>query len=140
MPAIALDWTHQLMRLVLRYRELGVLGDVGADLLALAHRIRAVGELLRDASRASLVIVALDEPLVRRETRRLTDAVATLGVAISGVIWNRCAPGATLPLLPLPAAATAPQLVAFEIQPSPRGITAIEQWAGSWRAGSALRV
>lgn len=140
MPAIALDWTHQLMRLVLRYRELGVLGDVGADLLALAHRIRAVGDLLRDASRASLVIVALDEPLVRRETRRLTDAVATLGVAISGVIWNRCAPGATLPLLPLPAAATAPQLVAFEIQPSPRGITAIEQWAGSWRAGSALGV
>ncbi|MDB4910126.1 MAG: Anion-transporting ATPase-like domain protein, partial [Gemmatimonadetes bacterium] len=121
MPAIALDWTHQLMRLVLRYRELGALGDVGADLLSLAHRIRAVGALLRDPARASLIVVALDEPLVRRETRRLTDAVAGLGVSISGVVWNRSASGTTLPALPLPAAATAAQLVAFETQPSPRG-------------------
>jgi anion-transporting ArsA/GET3 family ATPase len=120
---------------VLRYRELGALGDVGADLLSLAQRIRAVGALLRDSARASLVVVALDEPLVRRETRRLTDAVATLGVAIDGVIWNRGASGASMPLLPLPAAATAAQLVAFETQPSPRGITAIRQWADTWRAG-----
>jgi arsenite-transporting ATPase len=136
MPAIALDWTHQLMRLVLRYRELGALGDVGADLLSLAHRIRAVGALLRDPARASLIVVSLDEPLVRRETRRLTDAVASLGVAISGVVWNRTVPGSSLPLLPLPAAATAAQLVAFETQPSPRGITAIRQWSDTWRAGA----
>jgi arsenite-transporting ATPase len=136
MPTIALDWTHQLMRLVLRYRELGALGDVGADLLSLAHRIRAVGALLRDPARASLLVVSLDEPLVRRETRRLTDAVANLGVAISGVVWNRTAPGSSLPLLPLPAAATALQLVAFETQPSPRGITAIRRWSDTWRAGA----
>jgi arsenite/tail-anchored protein-transporting ATPase len=138
MPAIALDWTHQLLRLVLRYRELGALGDVGADLLALAHRIRAVGALLRDPGRASLIVVALDEPLVRSETRRLTDAVGALGVAIRGVIWNRSAPAASLPRLPLPAAATAAQLVAFETQPSPRGIAAIRRWADTWRAGADI--
>jgi arsenite-transporting ATPase len=138
MPAIALDWTHQLMRLVLRYRELGALGDVGADLLSLAHRIRAVGALLRDPARASLIVVALDEPLVHRETRRLTDAVAKLGIAISGVVWNRTVMGSSLPLLPLPAAATAPQLVAFETQPSPRGITAIRRWSDTWRAGAEV--
>jgi arsenite-transporting ATPase len=136
MPSIALDWTHQLLRLVLRYRELGALGDVGADLLSLAQRIRAVGALLRDPERTSLIVVALDEPLVRSETRRLTDAVGALGVAIRGVIWNRNAPDAPLPRLPLPAAATAAQLVAFETQPSPRGITAIRRWAGTWRAGA----
>jgi arsenite-transporting ATPase len=135
MPTIALDWTHQLMRLVLRYRELGALGDVGADLLALAQRIRTVGALLRDPARASLLVVALDEPLVRNETRRLTNAVNSLGVAIGGVIWNRSMPHAALPHLPLPAAATATQLVAFETQPSPRGITAIRQWSDTWRAG-----
>ncbi|HEY2896856.1 MAG TPA: ArsA family ATPase [Gemmatimonadaceae bacterium] len=136
MPTIALDWTHQLMRLVLRYRELGALGDVGADLLALAKRIRAVGELLRDPARASLIAVSLDEPLVRLETRRLTHAVGALGLEIRGVIWNRIAPGASLPRLPLPAATTAAQLVAFETQPSPRGISAIRQWADTWCAAS----
>ena len=136
MPAIALDWTHQLMRLMLRYRELGTLGDAAADVLALAHRIRAVAALLRDPARASLVVVALDEPLVRRETRRLTDAVAGLGVAISGVVWNRSPPGSSVPQLPLPAAAAAPQLVAVETQPSPRGISAITRWADTWRVGA----
>jgi len=138
MPAIALEWTHQLLRLVLRYRELGALGDVGADLLSLAHRIRAVGALLQDPARASLIVVALDESLVRSETRRLTDAVDALGVGIRGVIWNRSAPAASLPQLPLPAAATAAQLVAFETHPSPRGIAAIRRWAESWRAGADI--
>jgi arsenite/tail-anchored protein-transporting ATPase len=138
MPGVALEWTHQLMRLVLRYRELAALGDVGADLLSLAKRIRAVDALLRDPDRASLIAVALDEPLVRRETRRLTDAVGALGLRIRGVIWNRMAPGASPAALPLPAAATAAQLVAFETQPSPRGITAIRQWADTWRAESAV--
>jgi arsenite-transporting ATPase len=138
MPAIALDWTHQLLRLVLRYRELGALGDIGADLLSLAHRIRAVGTLLRDPARASLIVVALDEPLVRSETRRLTDAVGALGVEIRAVIWNRNALDASRPRLPLPAAATAAQLVAFETKPSPRGIAAIRRWAGTWRAGADI--
>jgi arsenite-transporting ATPase len=132
MPGVALAWTHQLMRLILRYRELGALGDAGADLLALAHRVRSVGALLGDPMRATLVVVALDEPLVRKETRRLTDAVASLGLAISGIVWNRSAPGASIPQLPLPAAATAAQLVAFETHPSPRGVAEIRRWAGSW--------
>jgi len=138
MPSLALDWTHQLMRLVLRYRELGALGEIGADLLALAQRIRAVGALLHDPARASLVAVALDEPLVRRETRRLTDAVHALGLEIRGVVWNRATPGAALPDLPLPAAAAATQLVAFEIQPSPRGVAAIRTWAETWRTGADI--
>jgi len=132
MPGVALAWTHQLMRLILRYRELGALGDAGADLLALAHRVRTVSALLGDPRRAALVVVALDEPLVRNETRRLTDAVGSLGLAISGIVWNRSAPGASIPELPLPAAATAAQLVAFETQPSPRGVAEIRRWAGSW--------
>jgi anion-transporting ArsA/GET3 family ATPase len=91
-----------------------------------------VGALLSDPARASLIAVALDEPLVHRETRRLTDAVGALGVEIRAVIWNRTAPGSSPPLLPLPAAATAAQLVAFETDPSPRGITAIRRWAAGW--------
>jgi arsenite/tail-anchored protein-transporting ATPase len=137
MPAIALTWTHQLMRLMLRYKELGTLGDAAADVLALAHRIRAVAALLRDPARASLLVVTLDEPLVRNETRRLVDSVTALGVAITGVIWNRTSPGAVPPGIPLPAAAPTAQLAATETQPSPRGVTALREWAGSWRVNDA---
>jgi arsenite-transporting ATPase len=138
MPELALTWTHQLMRLMLRYKELGALGDAAADVLALAQRIRAVAALLRDPARATLIVVALDEPLVRSETRRLTDAVASLGVAIGGVVWNRAMPGASVPSVPLPAVAAAPQLVAAEMQPSPRGADAIVRWTATWRAASPL--
>jgi len=138
MPALALTWTHQLMRLMLRYRELGSLGDAAADVLAFAQRIRAVAALLRDPARATLIVVALDEPLVRRETHRLTDAVAALGVSLGGVVWNRAQPDAPDPCVPLPAVASAPQLVAAEMQPPPRGTDAIVRWAAGWRPVNPL--
>ena len=136
MPAIALDWTHQLMRLVLRYRELGALGDAGADLLSLAKRIRAVGELLRDPARASLIVVALDEPLVRPRDAAPHRRRGRAGRPDQRRDLESHRAGAPLPQLPLPAATTAAQLVAFETQPSPRGIDAIRQWADTWRAAS----
>jgi arsenite-transporting ATPase len=138
MPALALTWTHQIMRLMLRYREFGSLGDAAADVLAFAQRIRAVAALLRDPLRATLIVVTLDEPLVHRETRRLTDAVESLGVSLGGIVWNRTQPDASDPRVPLPAVATAPQLVAAEMQPSPRGTDAIERWAASWRPVNPL--
>jgi DNA-binding response OmpR family regulator len=105
------------------------------ELPVLIARVRAV---LRDPAQASLIAVALDEPLVRRETRRLTDSVGALGLRIRGVIWNRTAPGMSPSALPLPAAAAAAQLVAFETQPSPRRIAAIQRWADSWRVVSGI--
>jgi len=61
MPALALDWSHRLLRLMLKYRELAGGGELGAELLAFARRTRLVGELLRDRERAGVLVVALDE-------------------------------------------------------------------------------
>src|SRR5215208_6351532 len=43
MPALALDWSHRLLRLMLKYRELAGGGELGAELLTFARRTRSVG-------------------------------------------------------------------------------------------------
>ena len=129
MPAIALDWTHRLMRLMLKYREVVTLGDTAQELLDFAKRTRAFDALLRDPENAGLVLVALDEPVVRAETTRLAASIRALGIDVSAVTWNR----AKKQPVPLPAAVAARQFCAEEIQPPPVGIRSLREWAKTWR-------
>src|SRR5206468_54709 len=82
MPAIALDWTHRLMRLLLKYRDLVHLGDTAQELIDFSKRTRALDGLLHDHARCGLILVALDEPVVRAETIRLSSAVRARGIAV----------------------------------------------------------
>jgi arsenite-transporting ATPase len=129
MPAIALDWTHRLMRLMLKYKDVVGLGDTANELLAFAKRTRALDALLHDATRAALVIVALDEPVVRAETERLARAAQDRAINLVAVVWNRVKQTPA----PLPQSATDAQFCAKEVSPSPIGITAIIEWSRSWR-------
>jgi arsenite/tail-anchored protein-transporting ATPase len=129
MPAIAIDWTHRLLRLMLKYKELTSLGDAAAELLAFAKRTKAVTALLHDAERAGLLVVALDEPLVRAETMRLVGAVRERAIDVIGVFWNR----ATGEPVPLDVEPPVRQFVAPARVPPPTGIDAIRAWASDWR-------
>jgi arsenite-transporting ATPase len=126
-PALALDWSHRIMRLALKYKEVASFTDAMGDILVFAQRTRAVRDLLADPARATVILVTLDEPLVRSETERLTVAVATLGLTVGAVIWNRSN-------LPLSASGPAPQFAAPEESPSPRGLPALRSWYSRWRA------
>jgi arsenite-transporting ATPase len=130
MPAIALDWAHRLMRLMLEYRNVVALGDTARELLEFSKRARAVGGLLRDAARCGLVIVALDQPVVRSESERLVAAASALGVGVLGVIWNRV--GSRAPA-PLPTSVTRRQFCARATSPPPIGGNALREWSHSWR-------
>ncbi|MFN2563629.1 MAG: ArsA family ATPase [Gemmatimonadaceae bacterium] len=131
MPVLALDWSHRLMRLMLKYREVGGLGDTAEELLAFARRTRRLGELLRDPAHAALVVVALDEPLVRGETARLVAASRAEGVEVRALLWNRWS--AREAPSPLPVTAPPPQFVAPAATPPPIGVDALRAWAGQWR-------
>ncbi len=128
MPALALDWSHRLMRIMLKYREVVGLGDTAAELLAFSKRTRAVRELLGDPARSGAYIVTLDEPLVRGETVRLLAAVGERGVGILGVLWNRVddEPG------PLSLPRDVPQLLCSALEPPPIGVDALRQWRNGW--------
>jgi arsenite-transporting ATPase len=128
MPEIALDWTHRLMRLMLKYGDLTGLGDSAADLLAFAKRTRALAALLHGPE-SGLVLVALDEPVVVDETRRLVTAITERNIELLAVVWNR----STSPATPLPASVAPRQFVAAERSPPPIGAAALRDWMASWR-------
>jgi arsenite/tail-anchored protein-transporting ATPase len=130
MPALALDWSHRLMRLMLKYRDVVGLGETAQELLDFARRTRALDALIHDRSECGLVVVALDEPVVRAETERLSAAVQLRGVDVIGLLWNRVehAPA------PLPASVAGRQVFAQETSPAPIGVTSLRKWQLSWRA------
>ena len=135
MPAIALDWTHRLMRLMLKYREAVGLGSAAEELLAFAKRTRALDALLHNASRAGVLIAALDEPVVRAETSRLAAAIDALGVSVIGVVWNRV----TITTSPLPEFSARRQFCAEYASPPPIGVSALRAWSRSWREMTPVR-
>ncbi len=130
MPAIALDWTHRLMRLMLKYKDVVGLGDTAGELIAFAKRTRALDALLHDAARAGLVIVALDEPVVRAETTRLVHAANERKIDLEAIVWNR---SVQMPA-PLPEMTTAAQFCAKNVNPPPIGVSAISDWSRAWLA------
>ncbi|MDQ3696558.1 MAG: ArsA family ATPase [Gemmatimonadota bacterium] len=135
MPDLALEWSHRILRLMLRYKEAVGLGDAAEDLLAFARRARALGEVLRDPARGGVVVVALDEPLVRVETGRLIAAVRSRGVAVVGVLWNRVTDDARLSArwpAPLSASPAVAQFVAAAAVPPPQGVAAIRHWSAAF--------
>ncbi len=128
MPALALEWSHRLMRIMLKYREVAGLGDAASELLDFAKRTRAVRELLADPARAGLLVVALDEPLVRGESARLVSRVRSLGVHVTGVLWNRVGASPR----PLEGTGAPPQFAAPALEPPPRGVEALRRWYATW--------
>ena len=129
MPAIALDWSHRLMRLMLKYRDVVGLGDTARELLDFAKRTRALDSLFRDRDRCRVIVVALDEPVVRAETARLAAAVRARGIDVAAVLWNRV----HSPPSPLPASVADRQFLAGDVTPPPIGATALREWSASWR-------
>jgi arsenite-transporting ATPase len=130
MPGLALDWSHRLLRLMLKYRELAGGGETSAELLVFARRTRAVGDMLRDPARAGVLVVSLDEPIVRLESARVVERVRALGNHVPAIVWNRVASAP----LPLPVGATLRQFVAPEAEPPPVGAARLLDWLDGWRA------
>lgn len=130
LPALALDWTHRLLRLTLEYKELVRLGEATEELLGFARRTRALAALLRDPARAGVLVVALDEPLVREESARLIERVRALDITVLGVLWNRARDTPH----PLPVTHDIAQFASSELVPPPRGVDALRAWAHDWNS------
>ena len=129
MPVLALDWAHRLLRLMLKYRELAGGGDLAADLIAFARRTRAVAALLHDASRAGVLVVALDEPVVRTAAGHIVEQVRALGNHVPALVWNRV----TAVPRPLALETSVRQVIAPESTPPPVGAARLLAWLDTWR-------
>ncbi|HUH12814.1 MAG TPA: TRC40/GET3/ArsA family transport-energizing ATPase, partial [Longimicrobiales bacterium] len=89
MPELAADWTRQVLRLMVKVRELGGLEGMMEGLLGFARRLRRLRETLASPERSGVLLVTLEEPVVRAETERLGRSLTEAGVVVAAVLVNR---------------------------------------------------
>jgi arsenite/tail-anchored protein-transporting ATPase len=160
LPALALEWDHALLALLLKYKDaVGLPADWAEELLELARELKRLRALLGDAGRCRFVIVTRAGELPRRQTRRLAEALDRLRIAAPVVIFNalpvgecaRCRRARGRALADLAGlrselgdrAQAAPGsnggchiLTAPAEYPPPRGARALERWSRHWSSGT----
>jgi len=140
MPSVALDWSHAVLRLLLKYREVVGLGGTAERVLSFARLVRALRERLADRAHTWVAAVALPEALSIPETERMVPRLAALGLAPELLLVNRLLTAADevvperadaarllLEIPGVPAAAGAPAL-----PEGPRGADDLLRFAASW--------
>ena len=151
MPEAALEWVHAFMAILLKYRTVMGLGELGQDLITMARELRALRSLLNDPKRATVIAVTRAAELPRLETRRLLHELRSLGVGVGAVIVNALTPAGcarcrrvaavetrTVAALRRDVAAQAPTGCAIiqtpAVAPPPRGPVALDAWRRTWVA------
>jgi arsenite-transporting ATPase len=89
MPGLALDWTRQLMRVLVKYRATLGLDAFAERLLDFAKQLKGLNLRLHDPARTAAVVVSLEGPLVAAETERLERRLVAGGVQVRARIRNR---------------------------------------------------
>jgi arsenite-transporting ATPase len=152
MPALIQDWTHALMRIVLKYQPVVGVGSLGEVLLTLSKRIGALRRMLSDRTLTRFVLVTRAAALPRAETLRFLSALSSLGIHVPTVIVNvvgqgscRACLGAAaaerreVRLLSRAVAGNAPPriVLAPAVIPPPEGSSALLRWYRGWRQPTA---
>jgi arsenite-transporting ATPase len=149
MPATALGWVHALLAILLKYRDVVGLGELAAELLASARRLRELTALLTDDARARVVVVTRPAELPDRETERLLDRLRRLRLAVPAVVVNAVTPEGCRRCIRLRRVeqrlvarlcrrrATRRQrwgiISTPALAPPPRGARALALWARTWK-------
>jgi arsenite/tail-anchored protein-transporting ATPase len=125
LPAVALDWTRQLMRIIVKYRAAGVAGSAAESLLQAARELRSLQELLHDPARCGVVAVTLPDPMVAAETHRLVEALRSSDIPVAAILCNRSSSaGVTVPGVPLIRAPVCELPLV--------GAAALQEFVGTW--------
>lgn len=141
LPDLALEWTHMLLRLLLKYRDAVGLGPLADEVLQLARSLRGFRARLSDPAATWLLAVALPESLAVPETRRLLDGLRGLRVPAGALLVNRLLEDGGAPRGGSDgyAAALAELAVDLPCAAGPdlaggvRGVAELRRFADSWR-------
>ncbi|HUE95779.1 MAG TPA: ArsA-related P-loop ATPase, partial [Longimicrobiaceae bacterium] len=141
MPELALDWSHTLLRLLLKYREVIGLGDLAERVLTLARTLKGLRSLLSDASSVWMGVVALPESLSVPETGRLLPRLRGLGLRPEVLLVNRVLDSGGE--VPARANRALSRLLAIDpglrmaaaplLERGPTGVADLARFAGTWR-------
>jgi arsenite/tail-anchored protein-transporting ATPase len=142
-PALAREWSHAVLRILLRYRQVAGLGEFAERVLRFAREVKALEQLLSDRSRTMLAVVALPERLSVSETGRLLNGLRSRDVHPSVLIVNRLLDDAGDGRIERKHAPLAAELLALEQSPDavatpampgrPTGLRSLQLFAQQWR-------
>lgn len=127
MPDVALQWTREAMRVLLKYRAVLGLDGLGETLLDFSKRLKRLKLTLSDPSLAGAVVVSLGGDLVEAETERLTRSLDERTVPVTALLHNRAGGGAR------PGSAPTSVVHAPEQARPPVGREALRSFFRSWR-------
>ncbi|HUP63732.1 MAG TPA: TRC40/GET3/ArsA family transport-energizing ATPase [Thermoanaerobaculia bacterium] len=96
LPGTAGEWAREMMRLLLRYRELVSPGALGEELLRASRDLRRIEQALT-SDESAVVLVMRPEATVAAETARLRKALEERTVAIGGLVVNAVTPETSCP-------------------------------------------
>lgn len=91
-PGRLVVWTRLLLKSLSAHRTLPLAQELGVEVASISQRARELTELLRDASRSSVFVVMLPEPLPDRQTGRLLASLRELGLNPPAIFMNRVLP------------------------------------------------
>jgi arsenite-transporting ATPase len=133
MPEVALGWTHQLMRVLRKYRAALGLDAFAERLLDLAKQLRELKLTLSDPERCGAIVVTQPGPLVSAESRRLLERIHRAGLPLAAVVANRSdAPDPTLEV-----ARGVPVVTAPSLDEPPVGAAALRAFVRRWTVDAA---
>ena len=89
MPQRMQMWARLLLKTLAAHRTLALAQDVAVEIAAFGQRVRELAALLQDSQRARVWTVMLAEPLPDRETERLRQELAGLGMGVGPLLINR---------------------------------------------------
>jgi arsenite/tail-anchored protein-transporting ATPase len=84
LPRTAGEWIRELMRLLLKYRDLIPPGSLGEELVAASRALKELDAALR-SERVEAIVVTRPEPAVTEETHRLLAELQRRGIRVGGV-------------------------------------------------------
>jgi arsenite/tail-anchored protein-transporting ATPase len=96
LPEASVQWTHALMRLLLKYHVAGALEEFTREIMDFAKRSRQLQQRLTTQGETAAVLVTLDEPVVWAETIRLHAALGRAKIPVAALVVNRADAGPLL--------------------------------------------
>lgn len=130
MPGVALEWTREAMRVLVKYRAVLGLDAFAESLLHFANRLKSLNLKLSDPARTGALVVTLPDPLVDAESRRLVARLRQSDAPVAALLRNRTGPGAEGSLPDPPEGV--PVLEAPEASPEPVGPDALTAFLARW--------
>lgn len=149
MPAVVQDWAKSLMAILLKYRALGGLGELGPLLLTLSKGLGRLRQLLTDPAQTMFVAVTRPARLPRAETTRVIRRLAAMRIPVPLVVVNavgrgtcarcrRASDGEAREIAAIDravrgsGAAERSLAIAPGVLPPPHGAAALRAWVRTW--------